>query len=221
MGITFMTAIVAVGRYFNNKRAVATGIAMSGAGFGMFAYPYFADLALHAFHWRGTVLLMAGIFLNCAVSGTIFRPISHIENTSVSEVKTLEKTNVVEMTLPVPFRRKLGDGTIYSSLPHINIQRLKEYNSVQKSSSLDCVKTYPFDEIPVKNGLHHNDIYHSGFMQISCERIGSLQERPLSEDGENGCLSNYAENFTILKQPTFILILLVMVFWSGISIDLH
>jgi hypothetical protein len=214
MGITFMTAIVAVGRYFNNKRAVATGIAMSGAGFGMFAYPYFTDLALHAFHWRGTVLLMAGIYLNCAVSGTIFRPISFLENSSVPEVKTLEKTDV-EMASPVSFRRKLGNDTIYSSLPHINIQRLKEKNSVQKSSSLNCVKTDPF-EIPVKNGLHHNNIYHSGFMQISCERIGSLQERPLSEDGENGCLSN-ADNFKILKQPTFMLILLVMVFWSGMN----
>jgi hypothetical protein len=66
---------------------------MSGAGFGMFAYPYFIDLALHTFHWRGTVLLMAGIYLNCAVSGIIFRPISFLENSSVPEVKTLESSS--------------------------------------------------------------------------------------------------------------------------------
>ncbi|XP_052061354.1 monocarboxylate transporter 14-like isoform X2 [Mytilus californianus] len=68
MGVTFMTAIVAVGRYFNNRRAMATGLAMSGAGFGMFAYPFFTEIILQVLDWRGTVLLVAAIYLNCAFS---------------------------------------------------------------------------------------------------------------------------------------------------------
>jgi hypothetical protein len=70
------------------------------------------------------------------------------------------------MASPVSFRRKLGNDTIYSSLPHINIQRLKENNSVQKSSSLNCVKTDPF-EIPVKNGLHHKMKRVKPFLRLS------------------------------------------------------
>jgi hypothetical protein len=53
----------------------------------------------------------------------------------VPEVKTLEKTDV-EMASPVSFRRKLGNDTIYSSLPHINIQRLKENNSETLAASV-------------------------------------------------------------------------------------
>jgi hypothetical protein len=45
---------------------------------------------------------MAGIYLNCAVSGIIFRPISFLENSSVPEVKTLEKTDVPAPLIAIP-----------------------------------------------------------------------------------------------------------------------
>ncbi|KAL5019783.1 hypothetical protein ScPMuIL_002675 [Solemya velum] len=65
--MAFVTSIIVVGLYFHEKRAIATGIAMSGSGLGTFAYAYFCEQLLQEFNWQGTVLIMAGIIFNCVV----------------------------------------------------------------------------------------------------------------------------------------------------------
>ncbi|XP_048249886.1 monocarboxylate transporter 12-like [Haliotis rufescens] len=72
--MVFLPAIIIVGLYFNKKRAIATGIATSGSGVGTFAYAHICDRLLHAYDWRGTVLILSGFVLNCVVCGFLFRP---------------------------------------------------------------------------------------------------------------------------------------------------
>ncbi|XP_005104289.2 uncharacterized protein LOC101856201 [Aplysia californica] len=74
-GMVFLPAIIVVGLYFNRKRAIATGIATSGSGVGTFAYAYITDILLESYGWRGTVLILAGLLLHCAVCGMLFRPL--------------------------------------------------------------------------------------------------------------------------------------------------
>ncbi|XP_052061353.1 monocarboxylate transporter 14-like isoform X1 [Mytilus californianus] len=213
MGVTFMTAIVAVGRYFNNRRAMATGLAMSGAGFGMFAYPFFTEIILQVLDWRGTVLLVAAIYLNCAVSGAMFRPLAILEpeeentDTTVS-LETREK-------LILSQKRKLLSEKNYHSLQHINSHVLQYEELAAKANSMDCVKiTDKF----LPSGLSKNDIYSSGFMQISCEQIQSESKlssiEPENENSRCVNMARYGDNFHVLKQPSFIVVLLTMVFWS-------
>ena len=71
----FMPALIAVGVYFNRRRALATGIATSGSGLGTFTYAYLTNFLLSKYGWNGTVLILAGILLNCVVSGLFFRPL--------------------------------------------------------------------------------------------------------------------------------------------------
>lgn len=73
----FIPSIIVVGLYFSRKRALATGIAMSGSGVGTFVYAYLCEALLNEFSWRGTVLIMAGILLNCVVCAALFRPLSN------------------------------------------------------------------------------------------------------------------------------------------------
>lgn len=213
MGVTFMTAIVAVGRYFNNRRAMATGLAMSGAGFGMFAYPFFTEIILQVLDWRGTVLLIAAIYLNCAVSGAMFRPLALLEP---------EKENTDSKESPetrdkfiLPQKRKLLSENNYHSLQHINGHVLQYEESAAKAKSMDCVKiTDKF----LPNGLSKNDIFSSGFMQISCEQIQSESKlssiEPENQDSRCVNMARYEDNFHVLKQPSFIVVLFTMVFWS-------
>lgn len=72
----FIPGIIVVGLYFSRKRALATGIAMSGSGVGTFVYAYLCEALLSEFSWRGTILIMAGILLNCVVCAALFRPLS-------------------------------------------------------------------------------------------------------------------------------------------------
>lgn len=64
-----------VGLHFNEKRALATGVAMSGSGVGTFAISYLTERLLEWFGWRGTVLIIAGLVLNCCVCGALMRPL--------------------------------------------------------------------------------------------------------------------------------------------------
>ncbi|ESP02005.1 hypothetical protein LOTGIDRAFT_230540 [Lottia gigantea] len=84
----YMTAIIAVGLYFNERRAIATGISTSGAGVGVFVYGYLMDYLLEIYDWKGAVLILAGLMFNCIVCGALFRPrqpsIQDIEHFEIS-----------------------------------------------------------------------------------------------------------------------------------------
>ena len=89
--MAFISAIIVVGLNFNKKRAIATGIATSGSGLGTFAYAYLTNYLLKNYDWRGTVLILAGIFSNCVVCGAIFRPLtSKIKSRSTSDISTCD-----------------------------------------------------------------------------------------------------------------------------------
>lgn len=70
-GMIYLPAIVSVGYYFEKKRALATGIAVCGSGFGTFVFAPVAAMLLEAFDWKGANLILAGLILNCAVQNDI------------------------------------------------------------------------------------------------------------------------------------------------------
>ncbi|XP_057375663.1 monocarboxylate transporter 14-like isoform X1 [Daphnia carinata] len=74
-GLIYLPAIVSVGYYFEKKRALATGIAVCGSGFGTFVFAPLASLLLQHYDWKGANLILAGIIFNCAVFGSLMRPL--------------------------------------------------------------------------------------------------------------------------------------------------
>ncbi|KAK7105455.1 monocarboxylate transporter 14-like [Littorina saxatilis] len=74
-GMMYLPAIVIVGYYFEEKRALATGIAVCGSGIGVFIMAPLSDLLLHEFGYKGTLLIMAGIVFNGAICGALMRPL--------------------------------------------------------------------------------------------------------------------------------------------------
>jgi MFS family permease len=71
----FLPSVVCVGRYFNKKRGFATGIAVSGAGVGTFALSTLTSVLVQSYGWQGTMLIQAGIMLNCVALGVVYVPI--------------------------------------------------------------------------------------------------------------------------------------------------
>lgn len=75
LGLIYLPAIVSVTTYFDKYRSLATGIAVCGSGFGTFIFAPLLDFFIKTYNWRGALLILAGIVLNCAIFGALFRPL--------------------------------------------------------------------------------------------------------------------------------------------------
>lgn len=74
-GLMYLPAIVMVGFYFERRRACATGVAVCGSGIGAFVFAPLCELLLNTYGWQGATWVIAGLVLNGAVCGAIFRPL--------------------------------------------------------------------------------------------------------------------------------------------------
>lgn len=82
-GLIYLPAIVSVTTYFEKKRSLATGIAVCGSGFGTFIFAPIITYLLREFGWRGSILIISGIVLECIIFGSLFRPLEYEEEKSV------------------------------------------------------------------------------------------------------------------------------------------
>ena len=71
----FLPMVVIVSYYFDHKRAIATGIAVSGSGFGIFIIAPFCRWLLEMYGWRNCLLILSGLNLQGLVLGALLRPV--------------------------------------------------------------------------------------------------------------------------------------------------
>lgn len=72
-GLIYLPAIVSVTTYFEEKRSLATGIAVCGSGFGTFIFAPIINILLGEYGWRGAMLIISAIVLECIIFGALFR----------------------------------------------------------------------------------------------------------------------------------------------------
>lgn len=73
LSLCYVAAVVIVAYYFDEKRSLATGISVCGSGIGTFLFAPLTYVLLDEYGWRGTTLILAGLFLNMAVCGLLYR----------------------------------------------------------------------------------------------------------------------------------------------------
>ena len=73
LAVCYVAAIVIVAFYFEKKRSLATGIAVAGSGIGTFLFAPFIQHLIENFGWRGSLVILAGVFLNMSVCGMVMR----------------------------------------------------------------------------------------------------------------------------------------------------
>ncbi|XP_066267268.1 monocarboxylate transporter 13-like [Branchiostoma lanceolatum] len=78
--LMYTPCITMVGLYFSRRRSLATGIGLSGAGVGVFAFPPIFQLLIDNYGWKNALLIFAGIVLNGSVFGALLRPL-HLKST--------------------------------------------------------------------------------------------------------------------------------------------
>lgn len=73
LSLCYVASVVIVAYYFDKKRSFATGLAVCGSGIGTFIFAPLIQLLLDEYGWRGTTLILAGLFLNLVVCGALMR----------------------------------------------------------------------------------------------------------------------------------------------------
>ena len=68
-----------------------SGIGVCGSGVGCFVFAPFANYLLKAYGWKGTNLIFAGLFLNCAIFGALMRPLQLV----------ITQTEIIQEVMPV------------------------------------------------------------------------------------------------------------------------
>lgn len=77
-GMTYVSAVIAVGFYFERWRGLASGLSLCGAGIGTTLLPPLLDLMLRTFDWKQSFMIMSLIVLSCVACGVALRPIKPI-----------------------------------------------------------------------------------------------------------------------------------------------
>ncbi|NXE30784.1 MOT13 protein, partial [Ardeotis kori] len=73
--LVFTPSLGAVARYFPARRALATGVVVSGASVSGLALGPLVPLLLDTYGWRGALLLLAAISFNLVAAGALLRPL--------------------------------------------------------------------------------------------------------------------------------------------------
>lgn len=89
LSLCFVAAVVIVAYYFDKKRSFATGLSVCGSGIGTFIFAPVTQYLLAEYGWRGTTLILAGLFLNLAVCGCLMRDLEW--TTTRAKAKTQER----------------------------------------------------------------------------------------------------------------------------------
>lgn len=95
LSLCYVASVVIVAYYFDKKRSFATGLSVCGSGIGTFIFAPLMQVLLDTYGWRGTTLILAGLFLNLAVCGALMRDLpwtpSSIKSKKRKEKKDLKK----------------------------------------------------------------------------------------------------------------------------------
>ncbi|XP_054717390.1 monocarboxylate transporter 12-B-like [Uloborus diversus] len=131
-GLIYLPAIVSVGYYFSTRRAFATGLAVCGSGMGTFVFAPLTQLLLDSYDWKGALLILAGLALNCAVFGALMQPLEARPTAQASKSmngvqKSSDNKEKLEGDILI-----IKDGPL--KVPHINTEP-----GVQSTLNLDQV----------------------------------------------------------------------------------
>lgn len=85
-GLIYLPAIVSVTVWFERYRSLATGIAVCGSGLGTFLFAPLTSALIVNYGWRGAMLIMGAIILNCVAFGLMFRPVPETPRSEAREL---------------------------------------------------------------------------------------------------------------------------------------
>uniref|UniRef100_A0A8C5RS54 Monocarboxylate transporter 13 n=1 Tax=Laticauda laticaudata TaxID=8630 RepID=A0A8C5RS54_LATLA len=103
--LVFTPSVAAVSQYFDRRRTLAMGLAVSGAGVSSLAFCPFFQYLVDSYGWRGALQIVASMSLNLVASGAVLRPLAVEGSQSNGEPRTLASSFALELLHHGPFLR--------------------------------------------------------------------------------------------------------------------
>lgn len=166
LGLIYLPAIVSVTTYFEKYRSLATGIAVCGSGFGTFIFAPLTEYLIKNYTWRGALLIIAGIVLNCILFGALFRPLKSTKKTDEETAVELQAINGEDTEL---------NGNVVSSSSAARRNSLRKPSVPLTADDNPMVRSQSVGHSIMKNGrqthahhhnthgkVHYHDHHHQG-----------------------------------------------------------
>lgn len=93
LSLCYVAAVVIVAYYFDKKRSFATGLSVCGSGIGTFIFAPLTQVLIDEYGWRGTTLILSGMFLNMTVCGMLMRDLEWTTYKSKQKAKLRKQRN--------------------------------------------------------------------------------------------------------------------------------
>ncbi|KAL3847025.1 hypothetical protein ACJMK2_017961 [Sinanodonta woodiana] len=150
-GMIFLPAIVLINQYFQKRRSFAVGIAASGTGIGTFAFSPLIKILVDIYSWKGAVLILSGVFLNCAVFGALFRPLRNLKKnknlTAFSGKSSKGSSDIVDP----------DNGTIaFPKKKNVSVKYSDETANDVTEDDLDKLDTISLSDYNTSSGQEHH-----------------------------------------------------------------
>ncbi|XP_067949510.1 monocarboxylate transporter 12-like [Watersipora subatra] len=159
-GLIYLPAIVIVSYYFEKRRALATGLACCGSGFGTFIFAPLSELLVKHFGWKETCFWMAAIILQCCIFGALFRPLPLVDNTEVLPAIEITGVELKDKALSESHVGIVQTGKARSA----EVTKSKiSLNHITSLSSLN--QPLPGHQLKQHIPLHRKDVFYSGSLQ--------------------------------------------------------
>ena len=224
-GMIFLTSIVTVSRYFDKRRSLAMGISVCGSGVGAIIFNPLIKVLLDEYGWRGTILIQAGLMLNCVALALLYRPLPHLAQES-SDVHNEEK-DIGSLAEKEALSRNIGHNSEYDTgVKYHNCENgvhLKEINRDIKNKS-DKYLNYELEVYASNHTAVRNDSEEpkgeenelSSFMHNNKELVKSYDDvisyKSTSERKsiceQCGIFSREMFRFSLLKDTSFLIFML-------------
>jgi len=76
LALVYISSLFIVTIYFDRRRGLATGLAVTGSGVGALVFPPLIEWLNETYAWRGCLLITGGICLHIVAAGMLYRPLS-------------------------------------------------------------------------------------------------------------------------------------------------
>ncbi|XP_047489366.1 monocarboxylate transporter 12-like isoform X1 [Penaeus chinensis] len=219
-GLIYLPAIVCVTGYFEKRRSFATGIAVCGSGIGTFAFSPFVEYLINELSWQNSLIIIAGLMLNCVVFGALFRPLEDNTTPVPCEMDAEDPTNRDSLVLnDMPriqftsdnseLKKNFSDANlVLQSHTPSNIQRISSHGNInpmlqnlKNAEATRMAVSQPLLPVPEKQGFisggldsTHSQARKSGSLPSSHHGSGLLYRKDIFYRGSLLNIQAYKQN---------------------------
>ncbi|CAF1177696.1 unnamed protein product [Adineta steineri] len=169
MGLIYLPSIIMVGYYFEDKRAIATGIVTAGTGIGSITFGPLSRVLFNIFGWKYGLIILAAILLLCVICAALMVPLKPIKKRRILQPTEINDDNVFAPTTTSPLLDQTIDSkvaiaqtSVHQSNPNIHEEVAEELIRKRKGSIISTKSRQSIKLDDAARPLYKEDVLYQG-----------------------------------------------------------